>query len=552
MRRTCAYCSALFEIAGNDQEFLRQIDVPVPTLCPACRNLRRLAHINDYILYSRTCDSCGKSFVSTLPKPSAYRVICNHCWYADGRNDRAEGRPYDPSRSFFEQFDTLMHAAPQLGITSLNNENSDYCESIANCRNCYMISECSNCEDSYYSYWIQQSKNVMDCSYVHGCERCYECTDCFNCFGMWHSRNCSQCSDSFFLDQCIGCSHCLLCTNLRHKEYHIFNEPYAPEEYEHLLAEWRLAERSNIQQCIARFAEFLRTQPRKPLQIENAEHCMGNYIRNAKNCYDVYHCYDAEDCSHGEHVWRGAKNCMDANTVGRNAELLYETTNCAIDSYNAKFSRYCWSCRNIEYCNQCLQCTDLFGCVGLKPHARFCILNMQYTEGEYADLVRKIKARMRADGEYGEFFPVHMALFGYNDSIAFDVLQLSQQETLSKGWKWEQQQQATKGKGTIDMHSLPQSIAHTSADVCSDVLTCTACERNYRIIAQEYAFYHELGICVPERCPLCRLRARGALRAPRKLWPRQCVKCQKPIQTTYSPERPEIIYCESCYLQEVY
>lgn len=43
-----------------------------------------------------------------------------------------------------------------------------------------------------------------------------------------------------------------------------------------------------------------------------------------------------------------------------------------------------------------------------------------------------------------------------------------------------------------------------------------------------------------------------ALRNPRKLWKRQCGKCGKEIQTTYSPERPETVYCEGCYLSVVY
>jgi len=42
------------------------------------------------------------------------------------------------------------------------------------------------------------------------------------------------------------------------------------------------------------------------------------------------------------------------------------------------------------------------------------------------------------------------------------------------------------------------------------------------------------------------------LRNERKLWERKCDKCQKGIETTYSPEQPEKIYCEACYLEEVY
>ena len=31
-----------------------------------------------------------------------------------------------------------------------------------------------------------------------------------------------------------------------------------------------------------------------------------------------------------------------------------------------------------------------------------------------------------------------------------------------------------------------------------------------------------------------------------------CDKCKTEIQTSYPPDRPEIVYCEDCYKQEVY
>jgi len=41
------------------------------------------------------------------------------------------------------------------------------------------------------------------------------------------------------------------------------------------------------------------------------------------------------------------------------------------------------------------------------------------------------------------------------------------------------------------------------------------------------------------------------LRNPRKLYDRKCDKCSIDIKTTYSPERPEIVYCEECYNKEI-
>ena len=36
-------------------------------------------------------------------------------------------------------------------------------------------------------------------------------------------------------------------------------------------------------------------------------------------------------------------------------------------------------------------------------------------------------------------------------------------------------------------------------------------------------------------------------------WDRKCMKqgCKNEFETSYAPERPEIIYCESCYNSEV-
>ncbi len=285
--------------------------------------------------------------------------------------------------------------------------------------------------------------------------------------------------------------------------------------------------------------------------MENVENCTGNYVHNAKNCREVYHCYEAEDCAYGEHVWRGAKDCVDSNTAGRHAELLYETTNCGIQSYNVKFSRYCWGSRDVEYSNQCMECRDLFGCVSLKGNARFCILNTQYTEHEYRSLVARIKDRMREDGEYGEFFPLSLSLFGYNNSVSYDTFPLSREEVLRNGWKWEEQQSGTFGKGTLSPARLPPSIDRTDDTIIHQILTCD-CGRNYRIVPHELSFYRREGIPLPATCPMCRHRQRLTKRDSRTLYRRSCTRCSKEMESTYAPDRPEIVYCEECYLQEVY
>ena len=243
---------------------------------------------------------------------------------------------------------------------------------------------------------------------------------------------------------------------------------------------------------------------------------------------------------------------MDSNTAGRDAELLYETTNTGIGSYNVKFSRYCWGSKDMEYCNQCMQCRDCFACVSLKPGARFCIFNTQYSESEYRDLVAKIKKQMRSSGEYGEFFTLSISLFGYNNSTSFDTLPLSQEKVLSKGWKWEDQESGTIGKGTVDMNDIPKSIHDAPDTFKKEVLTCTACKRNYNITQHELTFYKKENVPIPRSCPTCRHRHRLAIRAPRETFLRPCAQCKKEIRTTYSPKHPEVVYCDTCYLGMVY
>ena len=78
------------------------------------------------------------------------------------------------------------------------------------------------------------------------------------------------------------------------------------------------------------------------------------------------------------------------------------------------------------------------------------------------------------------------------------------------------------------------------------------CSRNYRLIARELDFYRKMSIPIPRKCWNCRFVENIRRRGPYKFWKRNCAKCQKEITTNYAPDRPEIVYCESCYQKEVY
>ena len=117
------------------------------------------------------------------------------------------------------------------------------------------------------------------------------------------------------------------------------------------------------------------------------------------------------------------------------------------------------------------------------------------------------------------------------------------------GYKW-------KDKDVNDYKSsdikLPNSILEASEDIIDETLSCEVCGKNYKIIKNEFNFLKSNKIPPPKKCSNCRYKERLLDRNTKKLYDRKCMKCGKDIRTTYSPERKEIIYCEDCYLKEVY
>jgi len=62
----------------------------------------------------------------------------------------------------------------------------------------------------------------------------------------------------------------------------------------------------------------------------------------------------------------------------------------------------------------------------------------------------------------------------------------------------------------------------------------------------------KLELPLPRECPKCRENIRFNRMTMPGLFDRKCDKCGIDVRTPYSPDRPEIIYCEKCYQQEVF
>ena len=165
--------------------------------------------------------------------------------------------------------------------------------------------------------------------------------------------------------------------------------------------------------------------------------------------------------------------------------------------------------------------------------------------------------------KYGEFYPIELSPFGYNETYAPEVVSLTKEEAKNNGYNWQDNIQRTTGKETLPPEKIPDSIKEVKDNIVDEVFKCIECERNYKIILNELIFYKKMQIPIPRRCLYCRYATRIKRRNPFKLWYRQCMcekqnhfhgtgKCEVEFETSYDPDRPEIIYCEKCYQAEVY
>jgi len=78
-------------------------------------------------------------------------------------------------------------------------------------------------------------------------------------------------------------------------------------------------------------------------------------------------------------------------------------------------------------------------------------------------------------------------------------------------------------------------------------LVCKNCDKEFKIIPQEQAFYDRKKLPQPENCSKCRQKRRLSLRNERNLYKRKCDKCQKEVISTYKEDSEYTIYCQECY-----
>ncbi|MEK7555002.1 MAG: hypothetical protein AAB518_03410 [Patescibacteria group bacterium] len=562
-KKNCQNCKQDFVIESEDFQFYEKMKVPAPTWCPDCRQQRRYAWRNDRNLYRRNCDLCGKSIVTMYSASKQFKVYCPSCWWGDGWDSGSYGRDYDFKRPFFEQFQELQAVVPRIAMMGKNSVRSEYTNHSSDNKDCFMCSSAMRCENVMYSDFIFESRDSMDCmAVITKSERCYQCINVDNSYQCQYCILCNFCSNCFYCYDLRGCTDCFLSVNLRNKSNCFLNKQYSKEEYQAKIKEFKLGSHAAREKLYAQFVELLQGHAvYKYAVVEHSTNVTGSYIFDSKNTLHAFDVADCEDVKYVANVENAVKDTMDSYRCADHIELLYECS-AQIRSYNSKFCNLTYDVSHLEYCDNCFNSQNLFGCIGLKK-GEYMILNKKYSPEEFKAIKEKIISHMKSAGEYGEFFPITLSPFGYNESHNWLFKEkLTKEEVVTRGWKWEDNTPGTFGKETLLPEQIPDDIAQISDDMLKQVLKCETCSRNYNIVQPELEFYRREKIPIPRHCYACRDLARIALRAPRKLWHRSCVcrqsshfhgneKCLNEFETPYSSDRPEKIYCEQCYQAEV-
>ncbi len=508
--KNCTQCSKSFDITQNDRDFYTKVSpsfvwkkfqIPNPTLCPECRQQRRLCWKNELQLYKNTCCWCGTNMITRFHEKSYIKNYCNKCWSSDNWEAKDYGKEIDFTRPVFEQISELIRETPfQNLIGSLSNieNNAVYTNCTADIKDSYMVSESDFIENCYYGRLLRKSHNLFDCLDCSNSEYCYECQHSdglYNCFFLTHS---SSSRDMIFAHDCHGCSNCIWCVGLSNKQYFVLNQSVSQEEYED--TKIKLRQGKYMKNMKDNFLKLLKSNKQENSYIVSSEYSSGKIIRNSRNCENCSLVVACEDCRYCEEI-NTSKDLYDISSYGSNSYLMYESMWVGRYSHNVLFCSTVWRGENLLYCIETKKSQDCFWCVNLKD-GKYCILNKQYSRQEYEELVPKIIEHMKKTWEWGEFFPASISPFWYNETLAQEYFPISKRQAEEKWYNWsDYKPPLPKVDKIISASKLPEDIHEIPDDILNWAIECEVTKKPFRIIQQELAFYRKYNLPVPRKHP---------------------------------------------------
>ncbi|MEK7092449.1 MAG: hypothetical protein AAB907_02395, partial [Patescibacteria group bacterium] len=486
----------------------------------------------------------------------------NDCWWKDDWDGTEYGMDYNSSRPFLEQLKELSAKTPYAALETLYTslKNSDYSNGLSWCKNCYQIFWADYCENVYYSSILSGLKWSADCVRGFNSELCYESVGFSRNYRTFFSDECDDCVDVWFSRNCYSCTNCIGCVNLRGATNCIFNVKYPKEEYKKRLSSLKFDSWKNLDEFRKKAFEFWLSKSYREYNGHSLNlNVTGEHVYTSKNSKECFIVNGAENCKWCQLVSIGPiKDCWDYSGWGNNAMLIYECSAVGENVGNTMFSYRCTpDIMNSQYCFVNIAGKNNFGCVNLKRKS-YCILNKQYDREKYEELTGKIMEDMKRNPYidkkgrkffYGEFPPLEISTFSYNESVAMRFFPKTKEQALAEGYNWSEGKHPAY-KISIDASSLPNTIIETKDSILNEIIKCLSCDYVYRITKGELDLLRKMNLPVPHECPKCRENSRFNRMTKPGMYHRNCAKCGSPIYTPYSSSDPRIVYCVKCYQTE--
>lgn len=567
--KNCQNCKKDFTIEPDDFSFYEKIKVPPPTFCPECRMRRRMLWRNERSFCHRKCNLCGDKIISVFENKEM-NIYCQKCWLSDKWEAVEYGRDYDFSKPFFEQYIDLFKTIPEMNLNGhISNKNSPYINFIVQANNCYFCFGGGYIENVMFSNVGIRIKDSAEIYFSMDCEFCYEIINCQKCFMVYYGNNLKDCMNSYFLRDSVNCNECIMSCNLRNKSYCFKNKQLTKEEYLIKKEEFLRQLQKDSSILKKEFEEVSLSSPKKFANILKSENSTGDNISESSNVSSSFNISKSQFCKNSSDIVGVARDVYDSTSAGINLDRVYESMSVSLNITNSLFSLVVRNDSfNINYSFALTSCSNCFACVGLHSK-QYCILNKQYTKEQYEELIPKIIKHMNdmpyVDSrgmvyKYGEFFPSELSPFAYNETIAEEYFPLTKEQAIKEGYRWKEK---IERDYTIDIKNedIPGDLKKINDDITNKIIECAhkgtcnhQCTEAFKIIPEELLFYRRMNLSIPRLCPNCRHYERLSERNPMKLWHRTCMKegCTNEFETSYAPDRPEIIFCDKCYQQEVY
>ena len=568
--KNCQNCKKDFTIEPDDFLFYEKIKVPPPTFCPECRLVRRMATFNIRNLYNRKCSNCDKKIASIFNPNSPYVIWCFDCYFSNKFDPISYGLEYDFSIDFFTQYEKLRRVIPLLCLEQSGNNSGgcEYANYTYGSKNIYLSHNVAKSENVYYSVFVNRdNKMCFDSLSFREDELCYEVVDSNHNYDCSYLTKSDLCISSKFLFNCANCQNCFMSSNQRNKNYIFRNKKLSKDEYNKAIIKENLNSYNTWKKLIDEYEKLSKNTIVRFSKMVNSVGCTGNIIENCKNCLHSFYVWGSENIRYVTYSVNALKDSYDMLDSGR-GERMYESICSGRGNYEIGFSSRTFGTTYSYYSEGCIDCKNCFGCIGLKKK-QYCILNKQYTKEEYEDIFPKIIKQMsgipyidknNCEYKFGEFFPIEISTFAYNETMAYEQFPLSKKEAIEKGYRWFDESERNH-KYTMEFSKIPDSILEVGEDILKETIHCDhdnscshQCTNAFRILPEELQFYKRMNLPIPRICPNCRYFTRLKRTSPWRLWHRKCMKdgCSNEFETSYSPESSEVIYCERCYKQEIY